>query len=81
MARGQRVRRYATRRMLGRCCAVRTPGLTWRYTPEEFHWVYRDEEGDVLDPNPVNQFMPADDPRMKQLDIYSEKILTLSVSR
>lgn len=47
-------------------------------TPEDFHWVYRDEEGDVLDPNPVNQFMAADDPRMKQLDVYAEKILTLS---
>ena len=50
-------------------------------TLEDFHWVYRDEEGDVLDPNPVNQFVPADDPRMKQLDVYSDKILTLSVSR
>jgi len=51
------------------------------FTIEDAHWVYRDEEGDVLDPNPVNMFMPADDPRMRRLDLYSEKILTLSVSR
>lgn len=50
-------------------------------TVEDFHWVYRDEEGDVLDPSPVNQYMPANDPRMRRLDGYAEKRLTLSVSR
>jgi hypothetical protein len=51
------------------------------YTREDAHWVYRDEEGDVLDPSPVNQYMWADDPRMKRLDGYSEKILTITIAR
>jgi hypothetical protein len=51
------------------------------YTREDVHWVYRDEDADVLDPSPVNQFMPANDPRMKRLDVYGEKILTLTIAR
>ena len=50
------------------------------YTREDAHWVYRDEEADVLDPSPVNQYMPADDPRMKRLNGYSEKILTITIA-
>ena len=48
--------------------------------PDDFHWIYRDLDGDVHDPSPVFQFMPADDPRMRDLSVYAEKVLTLCVS-
>jgi hypothetical protein len=50
-------------------------------TGEDYHWVYRDEDGDVLDPNPVNFYMPPGDARMRRLDVYSVKVLTISISR
>lgn len=45
------------------------------------HWIYRDELGDVHDPSPVFSAMPADDPRMKNLEMYQYKVLTLSISK
>jgi hypothetical protein len=47
----------------------------------DFHWIYRDEEGDVFDPSPVFMFMPADDERMRSLSLYSVHVLTLTVQR
>lgn len=47
----------------------------------DFHWIYRDEDGDVHDPAPSFSAMPADDPRMKELAGYARKELTISVSR
>lgn len=44
-----------------------------------FHWVYRDGDGDVLDPSPTFRYMPASDPRMRNLSIYGQKVLTLSI--
>jgi hypothetical protein len=46
----------------------------------DFHWVYRDADGDVHDPFPGSAAMPADDPRMRDLSLYAQKVLTLSVS-
>ena len=47
----------------------------------DFHWVYRDEEGDVHDPSPVYAALGADDPRMKSLSVYGGNVvLTISVS-
>lgn len=43
------------------------------------HWIYRDREGDVHDPNSAQRYVQADDPRMKSLSFYSEKVLTISV--
>jgi hypothetical protein len=51
------------------------------YSKDDAHWVYRDPDGDVHDPSPVSMYMPADDERMRNLSIYSIKILTLSISR
>ena len=45
----------------------------------DFHWVYRDAEGDVHDPSPVSTCMGADDPRMRNLNFYETKQLTISV--
>ena len=45
------------------------------------HWIYRDGEGDIHDPNSAQQYLQADDPRMKSISFYSEKVLTVSVSR
>jgi hypothetical protein len=45
----------------------------------DFHWIYRDEDGDVHDPSPVSGAVPADDPTMRDLTYYRGKILTLSV--
>lgn len=45
----------------------------------DFHWIYRDSDGDVHDPSPVVAAMPADDPRMKNLTDYHHCELTLSV--
>jgi hypothetical protein len=47
---------------------------------QDFHWIYRDADGDVHDPSPVFEAMPADDPRMRNLSAYTEKVLTLSLS-
>jgi hypothetical protein len=47
----------------------------------DFHWIFRDAEGDVHDPSPVFTAMPADDPRMKSITFYPLKVLTLSISR
>ena len=46
----------------------------------DFHWIFRDADGDVHDPSPVFQFFPADDPRMRALNFYSERVLTITVS-
>ena len=48
---------------------------------EDFHWVFRDIDGNVHDPSPVFMYFPADDPRMKTLDFYSEQVLTITVTR
>ena len=45
------------------------------------HWVYRDGEGDIHDPAPSFQAMPADDPFMKELKMYDFKVLTISLSK
>jgi hypothetical protein len=50
-------------------------------TKEDAHWVFRDEDGDVHDPSEPSRFMPADDPRMRDLAVFSMKILTISVTR
>jgi len=47
----------------------------------DFHWIYRDEEGDVQDPSSCFAAMPADDPRMKSLEPYPFKVLTIVVSK
>jgi hypothetical protein len=47
----------------------------------DFHWIYRDGDGDVHDPSEVSLAMPADDPRMRNLSLYSLHQLTLSISR
>lgn len=49
------------------------------YTKEDAHWVFRDEAGDVHDPSPGSMHMEAADPRMRELSMFSMKILTLSV--
>jgi hypothetical protein len=46
----------------------------------DFHWIYRDADGDVHDPSPVFEAMPADDPRMRDLSLYTQQVLTISVS-
>ncbi len=45
----------------------------------DFHWIYRDEEGDVHDPSPSFAAMPADDARMRALEPYLIKALTIVV--
>lgn len=47
----------------------------------DFHWIYRDEHGNVHDPSPVWKYMPANDDRVKSLQYYLRKQLTISVSR
>ena len=51
------------------------------YRKEDAHWVFRDGDGDVHDPSESSMYMPANDSRMRDLSIFSMKILTLSVSR
>jgi len=46
----------------------------------DFHWIYRDADGDVHDPSPAFEAMPADDLRMKNLSVYDKAELTLSVT-
>ncbi|MGA7795900.1 MAG: hypothetical protein WCA19_22940 [Candidatus Acidiferrales bacterium] len=60
------------------CAHLVAPSLPRDST--DFHWVYRDAEGDVHDPSPVFAAMPADDPRMKNLSVYNKAELTISVS-
>jgi hypothetical protein len=43
----------------------------------DFHWIFRDSDGDVHDPSPVFTYMPADDPRIRSLEYYKEQVLTL----
>lgn len=53
------------------------------YNPEherDFHWIYRDKDGDIHDPAPSFRYMPANDPRMRELEVYQVKVLTFSVS-
>jgi hypothetical protein len=50
-------------------------------SPEHYHWVYRDEEGDVLDPHPVFSGMPPYDERMRTLSAYGPAVLTISITR
>jgi hypothetical protein len=47
----------------------------------DFHWIFRDKDGDVHDPSPVFTYMPADDPRMRSLEFYDRQELTLTVQR
>jgi hypothetical protein len=47
----------------------------------DFHWVYRDEDGDVHDPSPVSLAMPADHPWMRELSGYNTNVCTVSVTR
>ena len=47
----------------------------------DFHWIYRDDDGDIHDPSPVFEAMPADDPRMVDLSPYIQQVLTISVSK
>jgi hypothetical protein len=50
--------------------------LVQRHSP---HWIYEDEHG-VLDPNPCFEFMPPNDPRMRDWNVtYGGRILTISV--
>jgi len=46
----------------------------------DFHWVYRDVNANVHDPDPAFKWITADDPRMKNLSFYPRKVLTLLVS-
>jgi len=50
------------------------------YDLTQFHWVYRDADGDVHDPSPVSRAMPADDPRMRDLLLYGQRVLTISLT-
>jgi hypothetical protein len=45
----------------------------------DFHWIFRDGDGDVHDPSPVFSCVPADDPRIRSLSYYSEHVLTLTL--
>jgi len=47
----------------------------------DFHWIYRDEDGDVHDPSSVWAAMPADDVKFRDLAYYEHKELTISISR
>jgi len=47
----------------------------------DFHWIYRDSDGDVHDPFGDFGTIAADDPIMKNLSLYRRKVLTLSISR
>jgi len=46
---------------------------------DDFHWIYRDKEGDVHDPSPSYMYMPADDERMRCLQQYRHQELTIWV--
>jgi hypothetical protein len=50
-------------------------------TLEDFHWVYRDENGDVHDPGSVSLILPADHPHMRELMAYDTHQLTIIVKR
>jgi hypothetical protein len=45
----------------------------------DFHWVYRDELGDVHDPSPVSSSLTADHPHMRELKSYDTHHLTITV--
>lgn len=46
----------------------------------DFHWIYRDADGDVHDPSPVFAAMPADHPSMRNLSVYFQQVLTISIA-
>ena len=46
----------------------------------DFHWFYRDADGDVHDPSPPFEARPADDPRIRELSPHPHKVLALSGS-
>jgi len=48
-------------------------GPTDPRSARHFHWVYRDEDGDVHDPDPSFAAMPADDLRMRDLSMYGKR--------
>jgi hypothetical protein len=48
---------------------------------QDFHWVYRDEDGDVHDPSPVFFIVSANHPSMRSLSAYNTKVLTISVNK
>ncbi len=47
----------------------------------DFHWVYRDPDGDIHDPSPVLQIFCANDSKLRSLSFYDTKVLTISVKR
>jgi hypothetical protein len=47
----------------------------------DFHWIYRDSDGDVHDPSPVFKFMPANDERMRELKPYALQVLTIALKK
>jgi hypothetical protein len=61
------------------CCAHLVSNTF--YSKEDVHWVYRDENGDVHDPSPVAEWVPANSELARTLETYSIKVLTLAVSK
>jgi hypothetical protein len=47
----------------------------------DFHWVFRDREGNIHDPSEVFVAFAADDPRMKDLSVYGGSVLTIALSK
>ena len=47
---------------------------------EDFHWVFRDEHGDVHDPSPVSSCLSADSSHMRGLLSYNVRELTITVA-
>lgn len=45
----------------------------------DFHWVYRDENGDVHDPSPTTLTLGANHPHMRQLKSYDTHQLTIAI--
>src|SRR5579875_361717 len=45
----------------------------------DFHWVFRDADGDVHNPDPAFSCMSANDPRMRSLEFYDVHWLTITV--
>ena len=48
---------------------------------EDYHWVFRDKDGDIHDPSPVTQCLGANDPHMRNLRSYNVKELTITAVR
>jgi hypothetical protein len=54
-------------------------GPAYPGSPGDYHWIYRDSEGDVYDPSGQCDAMPADHPDMRNLVPFSTKVLTITV--